>query len=180
MDFVRKVKARDQASVIVSQQRFILNMRGQTSAFSSFSDAEFDEEKFEAQLTQDRIATMVCFYWILKLQARFMSGDYDAAIQAAQNAKALLWSAEIFIQSVNYYYYAALTIAAVHERVGPERQAEPFEVLKQYLERLREWADNCPATFLDKYTLVSAEVARIEGRDLDAMRLYEEGIGAAR
>ncbi|MBV8136765.1 MAG: GAF domain-containing protein, partial [Deltaproteobacteria bacterium] len=180
LDFVRKVKARDQASVIVSRRRFILNLRGQTSAFSSFSDALFDEETFEAQLTEEPIATMVCFYWILKLQARFMSGDYNAALQAAQHAKALLWSAEIFVQTVNYYYYAALTIAAVHETVGPESQAEPLEVLKQYLERLREWADNCPATFLDKYTLVSAEVARIEGRHLDAMRLYEEAIGLAR
>jgi hypothetical protein len=73
-----------------------------------------------------------------------------------------------------------LLIGAVHEMVGLERKAEPLEMLKRYLERLREWADNCPTTFLDKYTLVSAEVARIEGRDLDAMRLYEEAIGVAR
>jgi len=180
LEFVRKVKFRDVAEIIVSQQRFIQSMRGQTAEFSSFSDAQFDEESFEAQLTEDRMTTMVCLHWILKLQARFMSGDYDAAIRAAQKAKALLWSSETFIQSVNYYYYSALTIAALHETAEPERQVEGLEVLKQSLEQLREWAESCPETFLDKYNLVSAEVARIEGRDLDAMRLYEEAIRAAR
>ena len=50
LDFVRKVKFRDSISVLVSQQRFILNMRGETATFSSFSDAQFSEETFEAQL----------------------------------------------------------------------------------------------------------------------------------
>ncbi|MBV8486903.1 MAG: AAA family ATPase, partial [Planctomycetaceae bacterium] len=178
LEFVRKVNFPEQADIILGQQRFVRNMQGRTASFSSFSDAEFDEEKFEALSTQDRTTTMVCFYWILKLQARFMSGDYDAAIRAARNAEALLWSAKIFIPSVNYYYYTALTIAAGHEMIGPEDQAD-VDVVKQYLERLREWAASCPETFLDKYILVSAELARLEGRDLDAMRLYDEAIRAA-
>jgi hypothetical protein len=45
---------------------------------------------------------------------------------------------------------------------------------------LQEWAETCPGTFLDKYTLVLAELARIEGRELDSMRLYENAIRAAR
>jgi len=180
LEFVLKVKLRDTADIIISQQRFILNMRGQTAAFSSFSDAHFDEEKFEAQLTEDRMPHLVCYYWILKLQARFTSGDFDAAIAAAQKAKPLLWSAEILIESANYYFYSALTIAAAHEITGSRVQSDGLEVLKRSLELLREWSQSCPETFLDKYTLVSAEVARIEHRDLDAMRLYEEAIRTAR
>ena len=61
----------------MSQQRFIATMQGRTATFSTFSDASFDETAFEAQLmTEDRMHTMVCFYWILKLKARFLSGDY--------------------------------------------------------------------------------------------------------
>jgi GAF domain-containing protein len=55
-----------------------------------------------------------------------------------------------------------------------------LEVVNQSLKWLREWAESCPETFLDKYTLVLAELARIEGRELDAMGLYEEAIRAAR
>ena len=31
---------------------------------------------------------MVCWYWILKLKARFLSGDYAEALAAADKAKA--------------------------------------------------------------------------------------------
>ena len=60
LDFVRKARFRDVADVIVSQQRFIATMQGRTATFSTFSDAQFDEAAFEAQLTGDRTATMIC------------------------------------------------------------------------------------------------------------------------
>ena len=40
LDFVRKAKFRDGIDTIVSQQRFIENMRGRTASFSTFSDAQ--------------------------------------------------------------------------------------------------------------------------------------------
>ena len=39
----------------------------------------------------------------------------------------------------------------------------------------RVWADNYPATFANQHGLVGAEIARLEGARLDAMRLYEAG-----
>src|SRR5260370_35770441 len=59
-------------------------------------------------------------------------------------------------------------------------QAGWRELLTAHREQLREWAENCPPTCADKHALVSAELARVDGRDLDAMRLYEEAIRAAR
>ena len=93
LDFARKARFRDVADIIVSQQRFIATMQGRTATFSTFSDAQFDEAAFEAQLTGDRASLMVCLYWILKLKARFLSGDYAEALAAADKAKALLWGA---------------------------------------------------------------------------------------
>jgi PAS domain S-box-containing protein len=180
LDFDRKVKFRDAGDIVVSQQRFIQNMRGNTMTFSSFSDAQFDEEMFESQLTKDRMATMVCWYWILKLEARFMSGDYLTAFAAAEKAKAMIAASYAHIQLLNYHYYTALVITALHPTVVPERQRLLREDLSAHLEQLREWAGSGPETFSDKYSLVSAEVARIDGRDLDAMRLYEEAIQSAR
>ena len=46
-------------------------------------------------------------------------------------------------------------------------------------EQLREWAENYPPTFADEHASVSAEIVRLEGRDADAMRLYEEAIRSA-
>ena len=99
LDFARKARFRDVADVIVSQQRFIATMQGRTATFSTFSDAQFDEAAFEAQLTDGRTTTMICLYWILKLKARFLSGDYAEALAAADKAKALLWASAVQVFS---------------------------------------------------------------------------------
>ena len=116
----------------------------------------------------------------MKLQARFILNDYEAALAAAAQAKQLLSAAIGYIQLLDYHYYTALAIAAVFATGSPDRQSEWREALAGHLMQLREWADNYPPTFLDKCALVSAELARIEGRDLDAMRLYEQAIRSAR
>ena len=89
LDFVRKVKYVDAADVIICQQQLIRNLRGQTTSFSTFSDERFDEESFEGGLTDNRMTPMVSRYWILKIQARFLSGDYRAGFAAAEKAKKL-------------------------------------------------------------------------------------------
>jgi PAS domain S-box-containing protein len=180
LDFVRKAGFRDMADAIVSQQRFIATMQGRTATFSTFSGAQFDEATFEAQLTGDRMTLMICcFYWILKLKARFLSGDYAEALAAADKAKPLLWAAAAQIQSLDYFYYAALTVATLYEEASDDEQTGWRDLLTAHREQLREWADNYPPTFGDKYALVSAEIARLEGRDADAMRLYEQAIRSA-
>ena len=179
LSFVRKARYQDVEAVIVSQQRFIATMQGRTASFSTFSDAQFDEAAFEAQLAGNFTPTAACFYWILKLKARFLSGDYDEALASADKAKALLWASIISIQRLDYSYYAALTVAACYGHGSVNQQQEWRETLTAHEGQLREWAENYPPTFADKHALVSAEIARLEGRDADAMRLYEEAIRSA-
>jgi PAS domain S-box-containing protein len=180
LDFVRKAGFRDMADAIVSHQRFIATMQGRTATFSTFGDAHFDEAIFEEQLAEDRIPTMVGLYWIVKLKTRFLSGDYAEARAAADKAKALLWASAVWIQLLDYFYYAALTVAALYENATVDERTGWYELLMLHREQLREWAENYPPTFSDKHALVSAEFARIESRDFDAMRLYEQAIRAAR
>jgi PAS domain S-box-containing protein len=179
LGFAREAKYGDVVDIIVSQQRFIATMQGRTATFSTFTDAQFDEGAFEEQLTNDRTATMVCFYWILKLKARFLSGDYAEGLAAADNAKLLLFAVAAQIQLLDYFYYAALTVTALYENGPVDEQSRWRDLLTAHREQLREWAENYPPTFADKHALVSAEIARLEGRDADAMRLYEEAIRSA-
>jgi PAS domain S-box-containing protein len=179
LDFVRKGKYFDAADCIVSQQQLIRNLRGQTASLSTFSDEKFDEKTFEAGLTADRMTPLISRYWILKVQARYMSGDYRAGLAAAKRAKEWHWSSEAFFHSLDYYYYAALTLAACYENASADERQEWRELLTAHQEQLCKWADSYPPTFADKHALVAAESARIEGRDLEAMRLYEQAIRSA-
>jgi hypothetical protein len=174
IDFASKARYDDGAAMFVSQQRFIATMQGRTASFSTFGDAQFDQAAFEAQLTRGRNPTVSCWYWILKLKARFLSGDFAEALATADMAKQLLWSAIGRIEMFEYVYYAALTAAALYESASSEEQKRWHELLRKHQELLREWAENYSPTFGDKHTLVLAEIARIEKRDADVQQLYEQ------
>jgi signal transduction histidine kinase len=84
------------------------------------------------------------------------------------------------LQLLDYFYYSALTVAALYEKASADEQGEWRDLLAAHREQLREWAENYPPTFGDKHSLVSGEIARLEGRDAEAMRLYEQAIQSAR
>jgi PAS domain S-box-containing protein len=180
LEFARTAKFLDVVDLIGSQQRFIASMQGRDATFSTFSHERFDEAAFEAQLTTARTPTVICLYWIRKLKARYLSGDYAEAQAAADKAKALLWISAVQLQLFDYFYYTALTVAALYEEASTDEQTGWRDLLSAHREQLREWAENYPPTFADKHLLVSAELARIEGRDANAMRLYEHAIQSAR
>ena len=182
LEFARRAKFRDVVDLIVSQQRFIAAMQGRAEIFSAFGGAPFDEPTFEAGLTGDRMNTLICLYWILKLKMRFLSGDYTEALAAAAKARSVLRAGAVQVQIylLDYSYYAALTVAALYEDASADDKAVWRPLLAEHREQLREWAENYPPTFGDKHALVSGEIARLEGRDAEAMRLYEQAIQSAR
>ena len=180
LNFARRARYRDVEDIVRSQQRFIAAMQGRTVTFSSFNDALFDEAIFEAQLTADRMPLMIDLYWILKLKARLLSGDYAESLEAAGKAKQFLGASADQIDQLDYFYYTALTVSALYETASADQQQTWRELLTAHEEQLREWAENNSTTFADKHALVLAEVARLEGRDLEAMRHYERAILLAR
>jgi PAS domain S-box-containing protein len=178
--FVRHAKFRDVVDRLVAQQRFIKNMQGETASFSTFDGDDFDSADFEAKLTPDRMALMVYWYWVIKGKARFLSGDFDEAVRAFGHANPLQWSSSGHIQLLDHHFFLALTLAALASSNECEADAATHrEQLEAHCDQIRRWSESCPTTFADKYALVAAEIARIEGRDLDSMRLYEQAIRAA-
>jgi hypothetical protein len=146
LDFTREAKYGDAAQVVVSQQRFIATMQGRTATFFTFSDSQFDEATFEVRLTGIRMPLMICLYWILKLQARFLAGDYVAALAASQQAKPRLVALIGEFKTIDYFYYTALTVAALYENGSADEQAGWRELLTAHQEQLREWVESYPPT----------------------------------
>jgi hypothetical protein len=129
LDFARQARYRDVEDIVRSQQRFIATMQGRTVTFSTFNDALFDEAIFEAQLTEDRMPLMIDLYWILKLKARFLSGNYAEALEAADQAKQLLGASADQIDQLDYFYYTALTVSALYETAPGDQQQAWRELL---------------------------------------------------
>src|SRR5712672_1736424 len=181
LDFAQRARFGLVIDVITSQLGLIRTLRGLTPEFGSFNDEEFDELRFERRLAVDRsLAAPECWYWIRKLQARFFAGDYASALDASLKAQRLLWTSPSHFETAEYHFYGALCQAASCDSASPDRRRQHVEALAAHHRQLEIWAENCPDNFENRAALVNAEIARIDGRDVDAMHLYEQAIRSAR
>jgi PAS domain S-box-containing protein len=172
LDFVRKYRFGQ--LVILSIQGFVQSLRGRAGG-----SAPLDEAGLEARLLRGGVPIVSCFHWILQVQRHFLLGNAERALELAAKAKPVLWSARLNLQSMDYCFYHSLAIAAVFPASSPERRAELREDYIAHLGWFQRWMESCPATFAHKHALVSAEWARLEGRDVEAMPLYEQAIRSA-
>ena len=83
-------------------------------------------------------------------------------------------------EEADYHFYAALARAAASDSATPDERREHTEALAEHHQRLALWAENCPENFANRAALVGAEIARLDGRELEAERLYEQAIRSAR
>src|SRR6202789_895117 len=166
---------------IAPQLALVRTLRGLTLKFGCFDDNQFNELRTECHLSSNSaLVQAACWYWVRKLQARYLSGDYATATDAASKAQPLLWASTSLFEEAEYHFYAALAQAAHCDSApGVERQNH-VDALAIHHRQLRVWAENCPENFENRAALVAAEIARIECREHDAMRLYELAIRSAR
>ena len=180
LEFAQKARFGLVIDIITAQLGLIRTLRGLTPKFGSFNDGHFDELPFERHLASDPVLALPeCWYWIRKLQARFFAGDYASAIDASLRAQRLLWTSPSLFETAEYQFYGALSRAASCDSAAADQRQEHVEALAAHHRQLEVWAENCPENFENRAALVSAEIARIEGRELDAEHLYEQAIRSA-
>jgi PAS domain S-box-containing protein len=166
---------------IITQLGLIRTLRGLTPTFGSFDEEQFDEPRFERHLSENPdLAFVECWYWVRKLQARFFAGNYASAIEASSRAQRLLWTSPSYFEMAEYVFYGALSHAASCDAVPADQRQQHLDAVAARHEQLQLWAVNCPDNFENRAALVGAEIARIEGRELDAEHLYEQAIRSAR
>jgi PAS domain S-box-containing protein len=163
------------------QFRLVRMLRGLTLDFGSFNDATFDESRFVQRFENNReLSICACWYWIRKLQAGIYVSDSVAAIAATTKVSPLLWTAPTQIEQSEYQFYGALAQAARCDEAPAEERSQHLAALADHSRQIAVWAENCPENFENRAALVGAELARIEGRTLDAMDFYEQAIRSAR
>jgi PAS domain S-box-containing protein len=181
LEFVEKVRFGLISDLITAQHRLVRTLRGLTPDFNSFNDAEFDESRFEQHLENNpSLAIAASRYWILKLQACVYAGNGASAVAAASKAASLLWTVPTQVELPEYQFYGALGRAARCDTAAAAERPQHLQALASHLKQIAVWANNCPARFANRAALVGAELARLEERELEAERLYEEAIRSAR
>jgi predicted ATPase/signal transduction histidine kinase len=163
-----------------AQLGLVRTLRGLTPVFGHLDAHDYSESDTEQRFASNpTLALAEFFYWTRKMQARYFAGDHVAAVEASRKAHLLLWSAASQVETGDFRYYAALAHAAAWHAAGAEEKQAHLAALNDHHQQLAIWALHCPANFDTRSTLVSAEIARIEDRILDAEHLYEAAIRCA-
>jgi PAS domain S-box-containing protein len=181
LTFCRTGSYGDYSDALNTQVALIRSLRGLTPRFGLLDDQRFDERQIENGFsTQPHIEALECWYWIRKLQARFFAGDYATALDASHRAKRSLTKSAGMLELAEHELYGALTRAALCDSPSSDEGRQHFVAIVAHHRQLEIWARHCPENFENRSLLVAAEIARIEGRDPDAMQLYEQAIRSAR
>jgi PAS domain S-box-containing protein len=92
----------------------------------------------------------------------------------------MLWSIVGMTHEAEYHFYGALAWACHYDEASLDERPQLLTKLQAHQKRLEIWAHTCPENFQNRHALVSAEIARIENRSVDADCLYEEAVRLAR
>ncbi len=161
-------------------RQFIRSLQGRTSDPLKFDEAGFDERASLAAITRAAFGCGLVFQLIMKQILAFLHGRYADALEFARRAEQMLGAALATPIEATHHFYHALTLTALYPDAPRREQAQMAEVLERKLKKLKLWADNCPQNYENRYQLLLAETARIEGRPAEAMDLYELAIRSAR
>jgi PAS domain S-box-containing protein len=180
LDFVKKAGFGLVAENCAAQLGLIRTLRGLTSKFGYFDAHDYSESETEARLAGNPVLALAeFFYWTRNLQGRFFAGEFASAVEASRKAYALLWPAASQLETGDFRFYAALAHAAAWNSASAEERQKHFAAVRDHQRQLETWAQHCPANFETKTALVSAEIARMDGRLLDAEDSYEVAIRSA-
>ena len=158
----------------------IANLEGRTDGPLTLDDAHFSEQRFLAEAEAAGFTMGRCYYYFTRLQLLFLHGDYEGARAMADKAAPLEGSAFGLYYRTELPLYSCLTLAALHRPDAPaDEQARAVEAMRRHHARIAAWAQGCPENFEHQRLLVEAELARVEGREAEAIGLHELAISAA-
>lgn len=143
-------------------------LQGETTLQGSLDDPHFSEADFLSEHKRDHL--LLHTHALLKVQSLFIANQPDEAFATAERAVDFLESALGLISVPEFIFWHAMS-AAASSRVGKKER----KVLRAGHKKFSKWAKHCPDNYAHKSLLLAAEIARLEGRCLDAAALYDQG-----
>ncbi len=179
LNFSDRIKNQLAIDTILGCKLIIFNLTNQTSNNINFDVDNLTEAEYITASQENKSFLALCQYYVLKSQTLYLYGNYSEALTCALSAEKQLFSTLGLITVAEHNFYYSLILAALYPSVAVAEQQQYWERLEVNRKQMKIWADNCPENFLHKYVLIQAEMARICGKGLDAIDLYDRAIALA-
>ncbi|MCP4756639.1 MAG: AAA family ATPase [Proteobacteria bacterium] len=179
LKFANLIKDANSANFFIVAQRYVKNLKGLTSALTSFSDGQFDEEGHVDEMKNSSERVPYNWYCIKKMQILYLFGKYAEALEIAGESETLLETSmgQTFI--VEHFFYHSLILAALYPAATPSTRRKYRKILRRNRRKMKRWVKTCPENFLHKSLLMAAETARVDDNGTKAADLYNRAIQSA-
>jgi transcriptional regulator with GAF, ATPase, and Fis domain len=169
------------ADAICDGQRVMLNwaraLLGETRAPLSLSDDEFDEDEYLANYRDNPFFKL--HYVAAKLHLAYLLGEREQALAFGQQMGAIVSNLTGMIWTVLYDFWHGLTLAANYADATEDERQSYLAEMQRAQAALAVLAENCAENYLGQSLLLAAEIARVTGREVEAIELYERALHAA-
>lgn len=182
LDLARKAGFGLFMSCSFGELRLIQDLRGRPDDEVFLEDRGRTAGSFEMDLENGgrEMAFAAAICWVRKLQRCFFAGDWEGGVDAAKKASRKFQEAPYILHVGDFHFYSALVGAVAIDNAPAQCRQHYLEMLHEHHRQISIWARSCPENAGDRAALIGAEIARIDGRELDAQKLYEEAIHLAR
>ncbi|MDJ0531811.1 MAG: AAA family ATPase [Xenococcaceae cyanobacterium MO_207.B15] len=155
-----------------------LNLQGLGENKFLLIGESFDESKMLPFWQATNNATSLLAFYVAKLILCYFLKDYQQAIVNARKGKQYLEAAVGTMCFTVYHFYASLAMLAVYPEQSGIKSTYLQEIVS-YQQLLKQWATHAPDNHLYKYELVTAEIARVLGKNQQASEHYDKAITEA-
>jgi len=138
-----------------------------------------DESSIISQMLQSQHGPGLTYVYTAKAIIAYLDASLSDAIAFADRAEQYVQTAAGLPLTAIHNYYQSLSLIAHYPQASESDRPSLLEKVETNQERMRTWANHCPANFAHKYELVEAEKARVLGEE-GAIAHYEAAINGAR
>ena len=121
----------------------------------------------------------LCYWLFADAVGLYLKGSYEEALAAIEEADRNIKIQLGTLLLHGHYYYYSLILTALLIQGKTDRKRAFLKTICRNQRILAKWNRFCGVNFQHKHDLVEAELAVIEGRATDAMRLYHASIEGA-
>jgi histidine kinase len=158
----------------------ILNLMGKSDDPTRLVGEVFDEPSMLALHHATGESFAICNVHLNQAMLCYLMGDPAGAVRNAAALEPFAAGMVSLIHVAVFYLYDSLARLALDAGLSPEDRAASRARVARQQAQFMAWASFAPANHLHKHLLVEAELARVDGRVVEARGLFRRAIELAR
>lgn len=159
-----------------------LILQGQGKSLTEINGDIFNEKEIVPIWKEVKNATTLFNYYVNKLTLSYLFGSLIEAYNFAREAEPHAGGCfgMMFVPEHNLFDSLSCLGFLGDTELSEADNSKYREQVSKNQERMKVWAENCPANYGHKYYIVEAELARLAGNTNNALEFYDKAIELAK